>query len=69
MQYWTSFYENLSLEKKKIYEEKAKIDKENYFIKMSQFKNKIFDMPKKAISPFLMYFCERFPDLKKQKPE
>ena len=69
LQYWTSFYENLPLEKKKIYEEKAKKDKENYFIKMSQFKNKIFDMPKKAISPFLMYFCERFPDLKKQKPE
>ena len=69
MQYWTSFYENLPPEKKKKYEKKAKKDRENYENKISQFKNKIFDMPKRIISPFLLYINDRIPDLKKQNPK
>ena len=68
IKYWRSFYENLSADKKKKYEEKAKIDKENYEKKKLQFKSKIFDMPKKPLSGFLLFFKERIPDLKKEKP-
>ena len=68
IKYWRSFYENLSADKKKTYEEKAKIDKENYEKKKLQFKSKIFDMPKKPLSGFLLFFNERIPDLKKEKP-
>ena len=69
IKYWQSIYENLPPEKKKKYEEMAKKDRENYEKKISQFKNKIFDMPKNPISPFSMYLIDRIPDLKKQKPK
>ena len=68
MKYWTSFYENLRPEKKKKYEEMAKKDRENYEKKISQFNNKIFNIPKRVISPFLLYLNDRIPDLIKQKP-
>ena len=69
LKYWTSIYESLPLEKKKKYEEIAKKVRENYEKKKSQFKGKIFDMPKKAISPFLLYLSDRIPDLIKQNPK
>ena len=66
--YWSSVYSTLSKDKKKKYEEKYARAKETYEKKKERFKNKVFDMPKKPISGFLMYVSDRMTDLKKKKP-
>ena len=68
LSYWRSMYSNLSPEQKKKYEEKAEKAKEKYDKKMEEFNNKVFDMPKKPLSGFLLYVTDRMPDLKKEKP-
>ena len=68
LSYWRSMYSNLSPEQKKKYEEKAEKAKEKYDKKMEEFNNKVFDMPKKPLSGFLLYVTDRMPDLKKDKP-
>lgn len=67
--YWRTVFENLSKEKKKKYEEKAKKAKEIYEKKMAKFQDKVFDMPKKPLSGFLLYVTDRMSDLKKEKPD
>ena len=67
--YWRTVFENLSEEKKEKYKEKAKKAKEIYDKKMSKFQDKVFDMPKKPISGFLLYVRDRMPDLKEEKPD
>ena len=67
--YWTTVYSGLSEDKKKKYEEKFQKAKEAYEKKMAQFKNKVFDMPKRPPSGFLMYVSDRMPDLRKEKPK
>ena len=51
------------------YEEKAEKSLEKYNKQMSQFENKIFDMPKRPISGFMLYVSDRMPDIKKEKPK
>lgn len=67
--YWRTVFENLPKEKRQKYEEKAQKSKEIYERKMLKFQDKVFDMPKKPISGFLLYVTERIPDIKKEKPD
>ena len=66
--FWKTVFDGLSDAQKKKYVEKAKIAKEKYDKKMLQFQDKVFDMPKKPQSGFNLYFADRIPDLKKEKP-
>ena len=68
LKYWRTVFSNLSNEQKKKYEDKAEKAIEKYEKQMAQFQDKIFDMPKKPISGFSLYVCDRMPDLKKEKP-
>ena len=65
--YWRPYYDELSKDKKKKYEEKANREKERYQKKMDEFKNVIFDMPKKPLNAFALFMRDRLPDLKKEK--
>ena len=69
LNYWRTVFNNLSDEQKKKYEEKAEKSLEKYNKQMSQFENKIFDMPKRPISGFMLYVSDRMPDIKKEKPK
>jgi hypothetical protein len=68
LKYWRTVFSNLSNEQKKKYEDKAEKAIEKYEKQMAQFQDKIFDMPKKPVSGFSLYVCDRMPDLKKEKP-
>ena len=68
LKYWRTVFSNLSEDQKKKYEEKADKAKDKYEKQMAQFQGKIFDMPKKPVSGFSLYVCDRMPDLKKEKP-
>lgn len=68
LKYYRTAFSNLSNEQKKKYEEKAEKAMEKYEKKMAQFQDRIFDMPKKPYSGFLLYVSDRMPDLKKEKP-
>ena len=68
LKYWSSVYEKLTPEQKAKYEEKAKKEKEIYDKKFEQFANKVFDMPKRPLTPFAAYITEKIPVLKKEKP-
>jgi hypothetical protein len=68
LKYWRTAFSNLSNEQKKKYEDKADKALEKYEKQMAQFQDKIFDMPKKPVSGFSLYVCDRMPDLKKEKP-
>ena len=65
-EYWTEDYENLPKEKKKKYVEKAESEKEKYLKKMDQFKNYVFDLPKRPLNAFSLYVRDRIPDLKQE---
>ena len=67
--YWQTVFNNLSNDQKKKYEEKASRAKEKYEKKMLQFKDKVFDMPKKPVSAFRLYVSERMPDIIKESPK
>ena len=45
----------------------ATAEKERYQKKMDEFKNVIFDMPKKPLNAFALFMKDRLPDLKKEK--
>ena len=62
--YWREEFNNLSKNQKEKYEEKAKRDKERYEKKMNEFKNVVFDMPKRPLNAFTLYIRDRIPDLK-----
>ena len=64
--YFRGVYENLSEEQKKKYEEKAEKALEKYRKKMEAFEDKVFDLPKKAHSGFVLYIKDRMPDLKEE---
>ena len=66
VQYWRPFYDELSKDKKKKYQEKADREKERYKKKMEEYKNYVFDMPKKPLNAFNLFVKERIPDLKKE---
>ena len=65
-EYWKEDYENLPKEKKKKYVEKAESEKEKYLKKMEQFKNYVFDLPKRPLNAFSLYVRDRIPDLKQE---
>ena len=65
--YWLPIYEALSKDKKKKYEEKASKDRERYNRKMEEYKNYVFDMPKRPLTAFSLFVKDRIPDLKKEK--
>ena len=65
-EYWKEDYENLPKEKKKKYVEKAESEKEKYLKKMDQFKNYVFDLPKRPLNAFSLYVRDRIPDLKQE---
>ena len=67
VQYWRPYYDELSKDKKKKYEEKAAKEKERYQKKMDEFKNVVFDMPKRPLNAFTLYVRDRIPDLRKEK--
>lgn len=64
--YWRPYFDELSKDKKKKYEEKAKLAKERYEKKMAEWKNVVFDMPKRPMNPFSLFIKDRIPDLKKE---
>ena len=65
--YWRPYFEELSKDKKRKYEDKALRDRERYARKMAEFKNCVFDMPKRPLTAFSLFVKERLPDLKKEK--
>ena len=66
-EYWKDDWEKLSEEKKEKYEEKAKKEKERYEKKMEEFKNYIFDIPKRPLNAFSLYVRDRIPEIKKDR--
>ena len=64
--YWRESFEQLPKDKKKKYEEKALREKEKYERKMDEFKNYVFDMPKRPLNAFSLFVKDRLPDLKKE---
>lgn len=68
MVYWTKVYNSLPENQKKKYEEKAELAKEKYKKKLEQFKDRVFDMPKKPKSGFSLYVSDRITDLKQNNP-
>ena len=69
LKYWGSVYEKLTPEQKAKYEEKAQKEKELYEKKLEQFKDKVFDMPKKPRTAFSFYLSDRLQELKKDNPD
>ena len=67
--YWRDEYENLTKEKKKKYVEKAEREKEKYEKKMEEFKNYVFDLPKRPLNAFSLFVRDRIPDLKTENPK
>ena len=65
--YWRPIFDNLPKNKKEKYEKKAKIKKEEYEKKMDEFKNVVFDMPKKPLTSFALFVQDAIPKLKKLK--
>ena len=64
--YWFEAYEKLPKDKKRKYEDKAARDRERYSRKMEEYKNYVFDMPKRPLTAFSLYVKDRVPDLKKE---
>ena len=64
--YWYEIYEKLPKDKKRKYEDKAARDRERYDRKMEEYKNYVFDMPKRPLTAFSLFVKDRVPDLKKE---
>ena len=67
--YWRKSFDQLPKDKKKKYEEKAEREKERYAKKMEEFKNVVFDMPKRPLNAFSLFVRDRVPDLKAENPK
>ena len=67
--YWRESYDQLPKDKKKKYEEKAAKEKEKYERKIDEFKNYVFDMPKRPLNAFTLFVKDRLPDLKNDKKD
>lgn len=65
--YWRKEFESLPKDKMKKYQLKASLAKEKYEKKMEQFKNYVFDMPKRPLNAFTLFVKDRVPDLKEEK--
>lgn len=67
--YWRPYYDKLDKKTKQKYAEKAIKEKDKYQKKMLEFKNYVFDMPKRPNNAFSLYVRDRIPDLKKDKED
>jgi hypothetical protein len=67
--YWRDVFDHLKKEQKRKYEDKAAKDRERYQKKMGEFKNCVFDLPKRPLNAFSLYVKDRMPDLKNEKPD
>ena len=67
--YWRDEFDNLKKDQKRKYEDKAAKDRERYQKKMGEFKNCVFDLPKRPLNAFSLYVKDRMPDLKKENPD
>ena len=65
--YWRPYFDELPKDKKKKYQEKADMNKEKYKKKMEEFKNYVFDMPKRPLNAFNLFIRDRLPDLRGEK--
>ena len=65
--YWKPIYNNLPINKKEKYEERAKLEREKYEKKMEYFKNVVFDIPKKPLNAFTIYYKYSFIDFMKNE--
>ncbi len=66
--YWKVEFDGLSKEDKEKYELMAIKDRERYQRQMIQFKDKIFDIPKKPKTAYILFCQDKLPPLKKEKP-
>ena len=67
--YFRKVYSTLTQEEKAKYEEKAKELYEKYKKKLEKFEDKVFDLPKKARSPFSLYVKDRMRELHEKYKE
>ena len=67
--YWKDEYEKLKKEDKRKYEVRAAKEREKYQKKMEEFKNCVFDLPKRPLNAFSLFVKDRMPDLKNEKPD
>ena len=65
--YWRPYFDDLPKDKKKKYEEKAKIEKEKYDKKMEQFKRTVFDIPKRPLSSFSLFIKDTIVKMKEKE--
>ena len=65
--YWRKEFDDLPKDKLKKYKEKAASEKEKYQKKIAEFKNYIFDIPKRPLNAFSLFVKDRIPDLRKEK--
>ena len=68
VKYWSDEYEKLKKDEKRKYEDRAAKDRERYKKKMEEFKNCVFDLPKRPLNAFSLFVRDRMPDLKNEKP-
>ena len=69
VKYWSDEYEKLKKDEKRKYEDRAAKDRERYKKKMEEFKNCVFDLPKRPLNAFSLFVRDRMPDLKNEKPD
>ena len=69
LDYCSEKWNSLKEDEKKKYEQKSEKSKEIYEKEMAKFKNKVFDLPKRAKSAYQFYVIERYPVLQKEKPK
>ena len=67
--HWLPYFNDLPKDKKKKYEEQAKLARIKYEKKMEDFKKYTFDMPKRPLNAFSLFVRDRVPDLKKKKKD
>ena len=67
--YWRKEFDELPKDKKRKYEDKAIRDRERYERRMAEFKNAVFDYPKRPLTAFSIFVKDRIPDLRKEKKD
>lgn len=67
--HWLPYFNDLPRDKKKKYEEQAKLARLRYEKKMEDFKKYTFDMPKRPLNAFTLFVRDRVPDLKKKNKD
>ena len=66
--HWKNEFDELCDLKKEEYKNKAIKDKERYEKEIRNFKNMVFDIPKKPLSCYTILVTKKIPELKKKNP-